>query len=269
MTRKMSTPLHRSRLSHASLVALIVLLAGALGAPAGAMPADDEVPLVRLVTDEGPILVALFSDLAPHHVENFLHLAGTGFYDNTYFHRIIPQFMIQGGDVNTKDFDPRNDGQGNPTLGDLVTIEERSQLQAIQSSLAARGYVGSLLDTPVFLRAEFSPTAKHLRGTLSMARRSRPVDSAGSQFFICHERSQSTANLDGQYTVFGQVVMGMDVVDRIVTAEKDARKGRDFPANPVHIIRCDVMTGLSSLSPEEQVAYHEMLQMLAENDSVW
>jgi len=260
---------HRSTVSQPLIGGLLLFLMLTAAAASLAMPADDEVPLVRMVTDEGPILVALFPDLAPHHVENFLHLARTGFYDDTYFHRIIPQFMIQGGDINTKDFDPRNDGQGNPTLSDLVTDEERAELQSIQSSLAARGYVGSLLETPVFLKAEFSPTAKHLRGTLSMARRSRPVDSAGSQFFICHERSQSTANLDGQYTVFGQVVTGMDVVDRIVNAEKDPRKGRDFPANPVHIIRCDVMTGISSLSPEEQVAYHEMVQMLAENDSVW
>ncbi len=226
------------RLTHALLL-LSLLATGAL-----ALPADDEVPLVRLATDEGVILVALFPDLAPHHAANFAHLARTGYYDETYFHRIIEGFMIQGGDNNTKDFDPRNDGQGNPGLANLITPEEQAQLESIQNSLAERGYTGSLLDTPVFLKAEFSQTAKHLRGTLSMARRSRPVDSAGSQFFICHERGQSTAALDGQYTIFGQVITGMDVVDRIVTAEKDPRKGRDFPANPVHITGCEVTVGL-------------------------
>ncbi|MEZ4388682.1 MAG: peptidylprolyl isomerase [Candidatus Krumholzibacteriia bacterium] len=234
-----------------------------------ALPADTDVPLVRLNTDEGAILVALFPDLAPHHVANFLQLASSGFYDDTYFHRIIPGFMIQGGDNNTKDFDPRNDGQGNPGLANLITPQEKAEIEAIEASLAARGYTGSLMDTPVFLKAEFSQTAKHLRGTLSMARRSRPVDSAGSQFFICHERGQSTANLDGQYTIFGQVVTGMDVVDRIATAPVDRRKGENFPANPVHITSCEVTTGIGSLSAEEQVAYHEMIKFLADNDSVW
>ncbi|MBD3222265.1 hypothetical protein GF314_13590 [bacterium] len=253
------------------LMPLVMLIAwlGALAGAAHAVPADEDVPLVRLKTDEGAILLALFPDLAPHHVANFLHLARSGFYDDTYFHRIIEGFMIQGGDGNTRDFDPRNDGQGNPGLADLVTETERDQLAAIEASLAERGYVASLLDSPVFLKAEFSPTARHLRGTLSMARRSRPVDSAGSQFFICHERGQSTAALDGKYTIFGHVITGMDVVDRIVSAETDPSKGRNFPANPVHITGCEVMTGVASLAPDEQNAYHEMLRTLAENDSVW
>lgn len=250
-------------------ILLALGLAALVATAALALPAEDEVPLVRLTTDEGEILVALFPDLAPHHAANFEHLARTGYFDETYFHRIISGFMIQGGDSNTKDFDPRNDGQGNPGLANLITDEERAQIKAIETSLADRGYTGSLMDTAVFLKAEFSQTAKHLRGTLSMARRSRPVDSAGSQFFICHERGQSTAALDGQYTIFGQVITGMDVVDRIVTAEKDPRKGRDFPANPVHITRCEVTHGLASLSAEEQLAYRVMIQFLADNDSVW
>lgn len=249
-----------------TIVTLLVVLAAV---PAPAVVADEDVPLVRLVTDEGPILLALFPDLAPHHVENFLHLARTGFYADTYFHRIIDDFMIQGGDVNSKDFDPRNDGQGNPGLGDLVNAEEKAQLEAIQRSLADRGYDVSLLEAPVFLKAEFSPTAKHLRGTLSMARRSRPIDSAGSQFFICDERNQMTANLDGQYTIFGHVVTGMEVVDRIITAEKEPNSRSDRPVNPVHVVRCDVMTGLANLTAEEQQAYRDMLATLAENDSVW
>lgn len=247
--------------------ALLLLCMAA--APALAIPGEQDVPLVRLTTDEGVILVALFPDLAPNHAANFAHLARTGYYDQTYFHRIIPGFMIQGGDGNTRDFDPRNDGQGNPGLAQLISPDEAEQLAAISESLASRGYTGALMDTPVFLKAEFSETAKHLPGTLSMARRSRPVDSAGSQFFICHERGQSTANLDGQYTIFGQVVTGMDVVERIVNAPQDRSKGQNFPADPVHIISAEVTTGTGSLSAEEKQAYRDMVKFLAENDSVW
>jgi peptidyl-prolyl cis-trans isomerase B (cyclophilin B) len=246
------------------LIAASLACAGA----AVAVPADDAVPFVRLSTDEGEILLALWPDLAPNHVGNFLHLARTGYYDDTYFHRVIPGFMIQGGDGNTRDFDPRNDGRGSPGLADLVTAEEKARLETIAASLAARGYGVALLETPVNLKEEFSSTAKHLAGTLSMAR-SRDPDSAGSQFFICHERGTSTANLDGQYTVFGQLVTGMDVVERIVNAELDPSKGRSFPANPVHITSCDVFTGVASLSADEQQAYRDMVQMLADNDSVW
>jgi len=246
-----------------------LLLLSLLSGLALAMPDESDVPLVRIATDEGVILVALFPDLAPNHAANFAHLARTGYYDQTYFHRIIPGFMIQGGDGNTKDFDPRNDGQGNPGLAQLVSPAEAAQLATISESLAARGYTGALMDTPVFLKAEFSQTAKHLPGTLSMARRSRPVDSAGSQFFICHERGQSTANLDGQYTIFGHVVTGMDVVKRIVNAPQDRSKGQNFPANPVHITGCEVTIGTGSLSADEQQAYRDMVKFLADNDSVW
>ncbi len=238
-------------------------------AGAGAFPADDEAPFVRLHTEEGMILLALFPDLAPYHTANFLQLASSGYYADTYFHRIMVDFMLQGGCPNTKDFDPRNDGQGNPKLSDVVTDTEREQLEAIAASLSARGYVGLDLNSPVFLKAEFSPTAKHLRGTLSMARRSRPVDSAGSQFFIGHHRSASLANLDGQYTVFGHVVVGMDVADRIITAEKDSRRGADQPAEPVKIMRTEVSTGVASLTEDEQAAYRGMLKEIADADSSW
>jgi len=251
------------------VLALILALGGVLVSGAAAAVPDAEAPFVRLETDAGEILLVLFPDLAPHHVASFLHLAASGFYEGTYFHRIIPTFMIQGGAPNTKDFDPRNDGQGNPGLADVVTAAERAQLEAIAASLAERGYVGLDLNTQVFLKAEFSRTAKHLRGTLSMARRARPVDSAGSQFFLCHERSQSTAGLDGQYTVFGHVVAGMDVVDRIATAAKDPRRGADQPAAPVKINRCVVTTGVETLSPPEQAAYREVLKTLAAEGSTW
>ena len=123
--------------------------------------------------------------MAPGHVENFLKLAGEGFYDGTIFHRVIPDFMIQGGDPNTKSEDRSEHGMGGP------------------------GYT---------IDAEFSDRS-HERGVLSMARSAHP-NSAGSQFFICVKLSPF---LDKQYTVFGKVVSGMEAVDQIVALERDSR----------------------------------------------
>ncbi len=246
-------------------IALALVLALSLAGVAQAVPADDEVPLVRMETEEGEILIALFPDLAPHHAGNFLHLASTGFYNGTNFHRIVPGFVIQGGDPNSKDRDPRNDGQGGPTLADVLTADEVAKLDEAGAILEAKGYTGLSLDTRANLKAEFSTTAKHLRGTLSMAR-SRDQDSAGSQVLICVD---TPAMLDRQYTVFGQVVTGMDAVDRIVSAETDPAKGREAPVAPVAIISCEVSTGVSSLSAEEQDAYRLMLKSLEEGGSGW
>jgi peptidyl-prolyl cis-trans isomerase B (cyclophilin B) len=141
-------------------------------------------------TSLGEIEVEFFQDKAPGHVKNFTDLAKKGFYDGTTFHRVIPGFMIQGGDPNTKDKKaPRsNHGTGGP------------------------GYT---------IKAEFNDTP-HKRGILSMARAQNP-DSAGCQFFIC----VADANfLDRQYTAFGKVVKGMEVADKIVSSPRD---GRDNP----------------------------------------
>ena len=136
-------------------------------------------------TKHGNIECNFFPDIAPGHVDNFLKLAREGFYDGTAFHRVIPGFMIQGGDPNTKSPDKSRHGMGGP------------------------GYT---------IKAEFSKKP-HKRGILSMARSAAP-DSAGSQFFICVADSPW---LDGQYTVFGEVVSGLDVVDAIVAEPRDAR----------------------------------------------
>jgi len=230
------------------LSVLLVLFAAVL-APAGEAAAADPV-FTRLTTEEGVILLVMYPDLAPHHVGNFTHLARTGFYDGTRFHRIVPGFVIQGGDPNSKDADPRNDGMGNPTLRDVLTAEEWQLVERVNAMLAEKGYVG--LEGFANLKAELSSTAKHVRGTLSMARKSQPVDSAGSQFFICVD---NTSQLDGQYTVFGHAVMGMDVADRIVNAEKNPAAGRDAPAIPVTILKAEVVTGVGNLTPEEQAAW--------------
>jgi len=139
-------------------------------------------------TKVGNIELEFFPDVAPNHVNNFIELAKKGFYNGTTFHRVIPGFMIQGGDPNSKDPDKSRHGMGDP------------------------GYK---------LKAEFNDKS-HKKGILSMARSGHP-DSAGSQFFIC---VADAPHLDRQYTVFGQVVSGMDVVDKIVSQPRD---GRDNP----------------------------------------
>ena len=136
-------------------------------------------------TKFGKIEIQFFEDKAPGHVKNFKDLAKKGFYDGTIFHRVIPGFMIQGGDPNTKSDDRSNHGMGGP------------------------GYS---------IKAEFNDTL-HKRGILSMARSQDP-NSAGSQFFIVVKDS---AFLDGQYTAFGKVLSGMTVADQIVNAPRDRR----------------------------------------------
>jgi len=137
-----------------------------------------------LETKFGNITLKFFPDVAPGHVKNFIDLASKGFFDGTTFHRVIPGFMIQGGDPNSKNADKRTHGMGGP------------------------GYT---------IKAEFN-ARPHKRGTLSMARAQNP-DSAGSQFFICVKDSSF---LDRQYTVFGEVESGMDVADKIVSQPKDS-----------------------------------------------
>ena len=140
-------------------------------------------------TKFGNIELRFFPDVAPNHVNNFIELAKKSFYDGTIFHRVIPGFMIQGGDPNSKEHDKSRHGMGGP------------------------GYT---------VRAEFNEKP-HKKGALSMARSANP-DSAGSQFFIC---VADTPFLDRQYTVFGEVVSGMDVVDKIVSQSRDRRDNPD------------------------------------------
>lgn len=140
-------------------------------------------------TKFGNIELNFFPDVAPNHVNNFIDLAKKGFYNETTFHRVIPGFMIQGGDPNSKDHDKSRHGMGDP------------------------GYK---------LKAEFNDKP-HKRGILSMARSGHP-DSAGSQFFIC---VADATFLDNKYTVFGEVVSGLDVADKIVSQPRDRRDNPD------------------------------------------
>lgn len=143
-------------------------------------------PRAIIKTKFGDIEVKFLPDVAPKHVANFIKLAKDGFYNGTIFHRVIPGFMIQGGDPNTKDSLKKDTyGQGGP------------------------GYS---------IKAEFSDMP-HKRGTVSMARANDP-DTAGSQFFIVVEDSRF---LDNKYSVFGEVVRGIGVTDKIVNLPRDER----------------------------------------------
>ena len=140
-------------------------------------------PIVTIEMENGGAIKAeLYPDVAPITVKNFVDLAKKGFYDGLIFHRVIPGFMIQGGD-------PTGTGMGGPG-------------HTIKGEFSANGVKNDL---------------KHTRGVLSMARSMMP-NSAGSQFFIMH---QNAPHLDGQYAAFGKVIEGMEVADAIVSAKRD------------------------------------------------
>ncbi|MDH5700206.1 MAG: peptidylprolyl isomerase [Nitrospirota bacterium] len=168
----------------------VVTVSGSL-VPTGAAAeepsnADTKASHVLIKTKFGEMEAVLFPDLAPKHVESFLKLAKSGFYNGTLFHRIIPGFMIQGGDPLTKDPANRSRyGTGGP------------------------GYT---------VPAEFNRVI-HEKGILSAARTADP-NSAGSQFFIMVDKAP---HLDNQYTVFGEVVKGIEVVDTIVSQPRDLK----------------------------------------------
>lgn len=159
----------------------------------------------RVVTTAGTIELKFYPELAPIHVLAFVSRAESGFYNGTYFHRVIPGFMIQGGDPNTKNDNPLDDGLGGP--------------------------MGAIPH-------EFTPTP-HKRGILSMARVPDKSLGAGSQFFIMHADYPS---LDNEYSVFGEVVTGMEVVDQIATAQIDNSDPRfqNRPLNPVKIVGIEI-----------------------------
>ena len=142
-------------------------------------------PQVTIVMADGGKMVAeLYPEVAPNTVNNFLALAGSGFYDGLIFHRVIPGFMIQGGD-------PMGAGYGGPGY-------------SIKGEFASNGFANDLI---------------HSRGVLSMARSMDP-DSAGSQFFIMVD---DAPHLDGQYAAFGCLIEGLDVARQIVSARRDFR----------------------------------------------
>ena len=155
---------------------------------------------INIETNHGNISFNLLPDLAPETVRNFVALAKDGFYDGTLFHRVIPGFMIQGGDPNTKDPNKKS-----------------------QWGMGGQGHT---------VKAEFS-SRSHLRGIVSMARSTDP-NSAGSQFFIV---TKDSTFLDREYTVFGEIKEGMDVADKIVSLDRD---GNDCPLENAKMVKISV-----------------------------
>ena len=181
----------------APLFALLTLLAGPLlAAKPPRKTKKDEV--VTISTAQGDIRLILFED-TPLHRANFLAKVQSGFYTGTTFHRVIPEFMIQGGDVNSKDQDPGNDGRGQPNDPTIA--------------------------------AELAPGHQHVYGAVAAARQGGPAGtpSSYSQFYVV-ENHDGVPRLDGQYTVFGQVIQGLEVIDKIAAQPKD---GRDRPLTDV------------------------------------
>jgi cyclophilin family peptidyl-prolyl cis-trans isomerase len=168
--------------------------------------------VAELHTSAGEIDIRFYPDVAPNHVKNFIDLAEKGFYNGTKFHRVIPGFMIQGGDPNTVSGSPATWGTGGS--GKNVSAEFNS--------------------------------VSHKRGIVSMARSSDP-NSASSQFFIV--TSDSTF-LDNQYTVFGQVTKGMDVADKIVNAPKGAQDRPNSPTSIDKIVIRDAKSDEQGPAPK-------------------
>jgi cyclophilin family peptidyl-prolyl cis-trans isomerase len=188
------------------LLLLLSLLAANTGAFAARSPFKKRPSkkdlLVTISTQFGEVKLILFDD-TPQHKANFLKLAGKGFYNNTTFHRIIDNFMIQGGDSNSKDDDPANDGAG---------------------------------DIGYRVPAEILPAHRHVRGAVAAARQGDQVNperaSSGTQFYIV-ENHQGTPFLDNAYTVFGQVIAGLEVVDKIAEQPKGFM---DRPVTPIRMM---------------------------------
>lgn len=171
------------------------------------------------VQDYGTIKIELYPDQAPNTVTNFIALANKGFYNGLTFHRVIPGFMIQGGDKN-------GDGTGTPTLNDLKGNGDTSTY-AIKGEMIANNYTKNKIKMEkgviAMARSDYS--------SISSSLTEEGYNSAGSQFFIMHEDNQ---NLNGLYTGFGKVIEGMDVVDKIANVEvtyrsSDLDEGEDAP----------------------------------------
>ncbi|HUU47305.1 MAG TPA: peptidylprolyl isomerase [Nitrosopumilaceae archaeon] len=184
--------------------------------------AQSDDKLVVLETNSGKLVIEFFSEDAPNHVKNFMNLTESGFYDGVLFHRIIPGFMIQGGDPNTKNPDNSSWGTGGPSTS---------------------------------VDAEFN-SIKHNRGIVSMARSQNP-NSAGSQFFIIHQNSNF---LDQQYTAFGRIVTdeSFDTLDKIASVDIGER---DIPINTEEVkitkaitVNRSEVAGLLDLGEPERVS---------------
>ncbi|NQT63097.1 MAG: peptidylprolyl isomerase [Candidatus Marinimicrobia bacterium] len=190
---------------------VLIVLAIVVLAACGKKELDPETAIVKMETSLGDIYIDLYEAETPLHAANFKKLSSEGAYEGIYFHRVMPGFVVQGGDPNTRDNEDRSD-DGGGGIGERIPAE-----------------IGQ----------------EHLRGTLGAARTGvdprTGIDtnpeklSSGSQFYFCLSR---LSQLDGAYTVFGKVVEGMDVVDEIATHKTDPR---DNPIEPVTILKTSLI----------------------------
>jgi peptidyl-prolyl cis-trans isomerase B (cyclophilin B) len=199
-----------TRTLKAALLATVLVLshAGCTGG-SGDFPTADPGKVAVLETNYGRIVFEFLSDVAPKHSGAFQKLIADGFYDGTQFHRVIKGRVIQGGDPNSKDDDPSDDGLGQPGQPTIP--------------------------------AEFSTQVKHDRGIVSAARKGNDDNSATSQFFIC---TGPESAFDGKYSVFGRVIDGMNTVDIISKAplRTDNPTYRERPVEPIRIKRAYLST---------------------------
>jgi cyclophilin family peptidyl-prolyl cis-trans isomerase len=186
-----------------SLIGIFVILVVFACSSKEEVPADE---YVKMETNLGTIIIDLYEAETPIHAANFKKLSSDGSFEGIYFHRVIPGFVVQGGDPNTRDNDDRTD-DGLGGIGETIPAE-----------------IGQ----------------PHLRGTLGAARQPDEVNpekrSSGSQFYFCHG---TPSFLDPNYTVFGKVVDGMDVVDEIAKLKCDSR---DNPLESVTILKTSIVS---------------------------
>ena len=218
----------RSLGATAALVVLLTLIIASCGndetasqnpakpTAAFAWPTGPHPRAVFHVRDHGTLLMELYPELAPLTVASFIELARTGFFDGTTFHRVVPGFMIQGGDPNTRDDDPGNDGDGGPGF--------------------------TLPDEP--------SDAPHIRGTVAMANTGRP-NTGGSQFFIVQGDAR---HLDGRHTVFGRVAAGIEVADAIAGVETDLHGRWGKPNRPLEDVVIERIEILDPQAPRAPAA---------------
>jgi len=176
---------------------LIVLILIVIGVSLMTSKKVEEVAVIS--TKYGDMVIEFYPEIAPMHVESFKILANEGYFNGTLFHRVIPGFVIQGGDPNSKLDDRSIHGTGG-RAGKFFGIGDEN-------------------DSSTWLIPQEFNATPHVKGTLSMARTNDP-NSASSQFFICHDVASF---LDNNYTVFGQVIDGLETIDAIVNLEKDLR----------------------------------------------
>ncbi|MBR6008772.1 MAG: peptidylprolyl isomerase [Clostridia bacterium] len=188
------------------VIAAAFMIRGAMGPKYELV--DENHPVATLTMQNGKkIIIELYPEMAPNTVANFVELANGKFYDGLTFHRISKGFVIQGGD-------PNGDGTGGPGY-------------TIKGEFKANGFEGN--------------TLLHTQGTVSMARRSTPMDSAGSQFFIVTNETEQTApnSLDGNYAAFGKVVYGMDTAMEISNVPTNRSNERPLTDQVIKTIRVD------------------------------